>query len=51
MSAGPRNDMVEAITLTNAGALGWLYTSALVRAGNLTAGRCSRCFSYSSRVK
>ena len=54
MSAGPRSDVVEAIALKNAGALGYLvalYSGALVRAGNRTARRWSRCFTYNSRVK
>ena len=54
MSAGPRNDVVEAIALRNAGALGYLvafYSGAIVRAGHRTACRCSRCFTYSSREK
>jgi len=42
MSAAPRNDVVEAIALKNAGALGYLvafYSGALVRAGGrLPAG-------------
>ena len=38
MSAGPRNDVVEAIALTNAGALGtWLVIPALL------SGRGSDC--------
>jgi hypothetical protein len=53
MSTGPRNDVVEAIALKNAGALGYLvalYSGALVRAGNRTTWR-SRCLTYNSRVK